>query len=188
MKWEPLILFRQAVAITATAFFCLTLAAVPSYGGGSYQAKTTLLRNQEYNDALVNSIREARRSITFTFYLFKVTESRNNRPRVLVAELLKAARRGVEVIVILERSRDQRDKLNDENRRTAALLTRGGVKVFFDSPQVTSHLKTVVIDSRYVFIGSHNLTHSALQRNNELSVVIDSPAMAAEIKNYLDGL
>ncbi|WP_243688574.1 phospholipase D-like domain-containing protein [Geotalea toluenoxydans] len=44
------------------------------------------------------------------------------------------------------------------------------------------------MDSRYVFIGSHNLTQSALQHNNELSVMIDSPEMAAEIKAYLNRL
>ena len=47
-------------------------------------------------------------------------------------------------------------------------------------------MKTAVIDSRYVYIGSHNLTQSALQRNNELSVLIDSPEIAAEVKAYLD--
>ena len=70
----------------------------------------------------------------------------------------------------------------------AALLTRGGVRVVFDSPTVTSHNKTVVIDNRYVFIGSHNLTQGALRHNNELSVMIVSPELAAEVKSFLDRL
>ena len=186
-KWfNTLLTPRLAVAIFAMAFFCST--AEPLYGGGSYVVKTTLLRNQEYGVALLKAIKVARRSVIFSFYLFKVTESRNNRPRALVAELIRAARRGVDVTVILEKSNDMKDSLNIENQRTAALLANGGVKVYFDSPQVTSHLKTVVIDNRHVFIGSHNLTQSALQRNNELAVHVDSPEMADEIKAYLDRL
>lgn len=175
-----------AVVFFAAALLCCT--AAPLFAGGSYYARTTLLRNQEYADALLKGIRDARRSIVFSFYLFKVTESRGNQPRIIAAELIKAAMRGVDVTVILEKGNDKNDQLNGENRDTAALLAKGRVKVFFDSPRVTSHMKTVVIDGRYVYIGSHNLTQSALQRNNELSVLIDSPEMAAEIKAYLDRL
>lgn len=175
-----------AAAFLAAALLCCT--AAPLFAGGSYYAGTTLLRNQEYADALLKGIRGARRSIVFSFYLFKVTESRGNQPRIIAAELIKAAMRGVDVTVILEKGNDKNDQLNGENRDTAALLAKGRVKVFFDSPRVTSHMKTAVIDGRYVYIGSHNLTQSALQRNNELSVLIDSPEMAAEIKAYLDRL
>lgn len=182
---------KKAVAQLAVVMCTMATCAVvgaPAHAGGSYSATTTLLRNQEYDDALLKAVGDARRSVIFSFYLFKVTESRNNRPRAIAAELIRAARRGVDVTVILERSNDTKDKLNDENRQTASLLTRGGVKVFFDSPSITSHLKTAVIDNRYVFIGSHNLTQSALQHNNELSVMIDSPEMAAEVKAYLNRL
>jgi phosphatidylserine/phosphatidylglycerophosphate/cardiolipin synthase-like enzyme len=43
-----------------------------------------------------------------------------------------------------------------------------------------------VIDKRYIFLGSHNLTQGALKYNNELSVLIDSPEMAAEVRAYLE--
>ena len=68
------------------------------------------------------------------------------------------------------------------------VLTRGGVKVYFDSPSTVTHVKAVVIDGRYVYIGSHNLTQSALRHNNELSVLIDSPEMASEITSYMGKL
>ena len=177
---------RPVAAIIAAAI--LFSSAAPLRAGGSYVARTTLLRNQEYADALLKGIRDARRNIIFSFYLFKVTDARGNLPRTIVAELVKAARRGVDVTVILEKGNDRNDQLNAENSATAALLAKGGVRVFFDAPHVTSHMKTAVIDNRYVYLGSHNLTQSALQRNNELSVLIDSPEMATEIKAYLDRL
>jgi phosphatidylserine/phosphatidylglycerophosphate/cardiolipin synthase-like enzyme len=89
--------------------------------------------------------------------------------------------------VILEKSGRDNDNLDTDNRHTASFLARGGVRVRFDSPLVTTHNKVVVIDNRHIFLGSHNLTQAALRHNRELSVRIDSPGMAAELLSYLEG-
>lgn len=179
---SPVRLFLLFVAVLA----CLTPCRLDA--GSTYQARTQLLKNREYGEALIQGIRDARTSIVCSFYLFKITGSPTNLPRRIAEELGRAARRGVAVTVILERSSDGRDRLNDENRSTATFLSREGVKVLFDSPKVVSHVKATVIDGRYVFLGSHNLTQSALRHNNELSTRIDSPEMAAEVTSYLDRL
>jgi phosphatidylserine/phosphatidylglycerophosphate/cardiolipin synthase-like enzyme len=173
------------VAILAAIF---SISPSSAGAGTTVTARATLLRNQEYAEALLQGIRNARKSVILSFYLFKVTDTRGNLPRKVADELINARKRGVDVMVVLERERGDRDPLNGENRQTAALLNRGGVKVFFDSPQVITHTKIAVIDGRYVYLGSHNLTQSALRHNNELSVVIDSPEMAAEAKAYVDRL
>ncbi len=121
-------------------------------------------------------------------YLFKVTDSSRNQPRRITEELIRARSRGVDVTVLLEQESNGNDRLNDDNRHTAELLSRSGIRVRFDAPGRISHLKLVMIDNRYVYIGSHNLTQSALKYNNELSVLINSPEMAAEIRAYLDRL
>lgn len=164
-------------------------AAWPVWAGGSHEVRATILRNQEYAEALVTGIREARTSIICSFYLFKVSDNRGNQPRRVAEELIRASRRGVEVSVILEKQEARKgDSLNDDNRATAALLSSGGVRVYFDSPRVTTHTKAAVIDNRFVYLGSHNLTQGALRHNNELSVLLDAPAMAAEVRAYLDRL
>jgi phosphatidylserine/phosphatidylglycerophosphate/cardiolipin synthase-like enzyme len=168
----------------AALFLLLTVGTV--HAGDSFKTTTTLLRNQEYAEALLKGIGNARESILCSFYLFKITETRNNQPARIVKELVRARKRGVVVTVILENSGKERDPLNANNRQTASLLTRGRVKVIFDSPRVTTHNKVVVIDKRYIFLGSHNLTQGALRYNNELSVLIDSPEMATEVRAYLE--
>ncbi len=165
---------------------CLIAFASPVFAGGTFASRTTLLRNQEYAEALMQGIGNARESVICSFYLFKTTDARGNEPRRIAEELIRARKRGVAVTVILEGGGGAKDSLTADNRRTAALLARGGVKVFFDSPRTTTHNKVVVIDGRYVFIGSHNLTQSALEHNNELSVLIDSPELAAQVKAWLD--
>jgi len=106
---------------------------------------------------------------------------------------VRARKRGVQVTVLLERpsgkhSSSGGDSLYTDNRRTADLLAKGGVKVYFDSPSITTHTKVAVIDGHLVFIGSHNLSQSALRYNNELSVMLDSPELASEVKAYIDTL
>ncbi|MCM2357567.1 MAG: phospholipase D-like domain-containing protein [Geobacteraceae bacterium] len=177
------------LTLLAVAAFLLLAPSSLTHAGDGYQARALLLPNREYGEALLQGIREARKSVLCTFYLFKITDSRGNRPGRIAEELIRARSRGVDVAVILERDSGRKgDGLTGENRRTAALLSRGGVKVFFDSPAVVTHVKAVVIDGRRVFMGSHNMTQGALARNNELSLLIDSPELAAEVTTYLDRL
>jgi phosphatidylserine/phosphatidylglycerophosphate/cardiolipin synthase-like enzyme len=67
-------------------------------------------------------------------------------------------------------------------------MSEAGIKVRFDAPKTTTHVKALVIDGRYVYMGSHNLTQSALKYNNELSIMIDSAELAAEVTAYLNNL
>lgn len=182
-------LSRAIVRHLAVVVFVLLLAApVPSPAWQSHPARTTLLKNREYGEVLLQGIRSARSGILVSCYLFKITDFPDNLPRRIAEELIDARRRGVAVTVVLEQSRDADDSLNRENRSTGVLLSRGGVTVRFDSLRKTTHTKVVVIDGRYVYLGSHNLTHSALTRNNELSVLLDSPETAREITGYLGQL
>jgi len=173
--------------ITGFALILLSFAG-PVLSADVHSCKTTLLINREYGAALLAGLREARSSIIVSCYLFKITKYPDNMPRRIANELIRARQRGVAVSVVLEQSRDESDFLNRENHATAALLSRNGIDVHFDSLRKTSHAKVVVIDDRFVFLGSHNLTHSAMSGNNELSVRIDSPDMARKIKAYLGTL
>lgn len=174
------------VLLLLTALSCA--APLPLHAGGSYQGRTVLLKNREYAEALIEGIRGARSSITCSYYLFKISGSRGNLPRRVAEELIRAGKRGVVVTVILERDSGRNDRLSEDNRSTASFLSRGGVKVIFDPPSVVTHAKVTVIDGRHVYLGSHNLTQGALTRNNELSVRIDSPELAAEVTSYLERL
>jgi len=174
--------YRAFVLLFAAALFFAVAAPAPAWE--VHSARATLLKNREYGEALLQGIRTARSTILVSCYLFKITDFPGNLPRRIAEELINASRRGLAVTVVLEQSREADDSLNRENRSTATLLSRNGVTVRFDSPRRTTHSKVVVIDGRYVYLGSHNLTHSALTRNNELSVLLDSPEAAREVANY----
>ena len=164
------------------ALFCAALVlSVPPPQAGALPAEPTLLENGAYGPALLRQIRNAQRRIICVFYLFKVGYSPKNGPRILADELVAAQKRGVRVTVVLEGGRS----VGRENMAAAGLLLRGGVAVVFHAGRTVTHAKAVSIDDRYVFVGSHNLTQSALKHNNELSILVDSPRLAARISDYL---
>ncbi|MCP4628019.1 MAG: phospholipase [bacterium] len=143
-----------------------------------------ILPDEEYFQALLDAIHDAEREIVLAMFLFKITDSAGNRAAMVLDQLLKAKKRGVEVRVLLERS-GYDDELNKENRRVADKLHKQGVTVVFDGPNTTTHTKAVVVDKRFVLVGSHNLTHSALAGNHEFSLFIDNRDLATEMLRYL---
>jgi phosphatidylserine/phosphatidylglycerophosphate/cardiolipin synthase-like enzyme len=146
-----------------------------------------LLLDRDYFDALRDGIADARAEIVVCAYLFKTLEGARGYPESIVKDLAYAVKRGVRVRVVMELSQESGD-LVKTNSETARRLVDAGIKVCPDPRQKVTHAKLVVIDRRYLFIGSHNLTQSALKYNHETSVWIDSSSLAAEALDYLDSL
>ncbi|MDM0025505.1 phospholipase D-like domain-containing protein [Variovorax saccharolyticus] len=81
-------------------------------------------------------------------------------------------------------------------RRYRVLLLEGGADLYEISPKRTTsnerfgmfgtsigrlHAKTVVVDSRHLFIGSMNLDPRSATQNTEMGIGIDSPELAREL-------
>lgn len=162
-----------------------TNSALPA--AKSSQIDVVLLANEDYYPFLKQRIQKAKKSITGTVYLFKTAPFRDNEPADLLRELVAAAKRNVEVTLVLEQAPENQNKdYAEANTHAAELLRKGGVRVRTDSVNVTTHSKTFVIDERYCFVGSHNFTHAAMAQNAELSVFIDSPELARKITEFVD--
>jgi len=57
-----------------------------------------------------------------------------------------------------------------------------------ESASRRTHAKIVVIDSRVVFIGSHNWTESALSYNHEASLMVCSQDVAEDLEGYIQSI
>lgn len=176
------------VVLIFAALIALAQPQVVLAAQKGYPAKVTSLQNHKYVDALLSGIKGAKSEIVGCFFLFKVSGKHGGLPQKLVEELVAAKRRGVDVTIELEQDAGGKGTVYEQNRLAASILSEAGVKVRFDAPKTTTHVKAMVIDGRYVYLGSHNLTQSALKYNNELSVMIDSTDFAAEVLGYLDSL
>ncbi len=143
-----------------------------------------LLLNDAYLPKAEELIGTARKSVTIGMYLMSKGDRISEVERCLAA----AVKRGVAVQVILEQSAERNDDITQTNRETAATLKLLGVPVFFDRPERRSHLKVIVVDRRYVLLGSHNLTNSAMEKNNEASVLYDDTSMAVKLESFIISL
>jgi phosphatidylserine/phosphatidylglycerophosphate/cardiolipin synthase-like enzyme len=143
-----------------------------------------LLANEDYYPFLKQHFKNAKHRIIGTLFLVKLTSHRENEPTDLLRVLMSAAKRKVDVTLVLEFSSDIKET-TDANMQAAKMLVDSGVKVRFDHDHVTTHSKVFVIDDRYCFVGSHNFTHAALAMNRELSLCVDSPKLAAEITTFI---
>lgn len=170
---------RSSIVIT---IFLVAASAVVSLAD-----EMKFLANREYFHALEDKIKSAKDEILVAMYLFRTTDHKGNLATALREDLIAASSRGVKVTVLLEKEKRGRkgSSLNDDNAFTAKVLSRGGVKVYLDDPETTTHTKLVVIDNRFVFLGSHNFSDSALRFNNEASVMIESPNIARSASSFI---
>jgi cardiolipin synthase len=97
----------------------------------------------------------------------------------LVAALIDAAHRGVNVRLILPSTTDSRSAAYAAHSHYTELL-KGGVKIY-ERQAALLHAKTAVIDGVWSCVGSSNLDWRSAVDNNELNAVILSPDFAAQM-------
>lgn len=173
-------------SIALTTLLLLPVTSLPAHD--RKVPPVTLLKDNQFFEVLRGHIAEADHEIVVGMFLFKARPDVSNRANTILEDLIKAQGRGVNVRVLLERTDRRNDSLNRDNLATSKRLRQYGVQVLFDSMDKTTHTKTIVIDRRFVFVGSHNLTHSGLFYNHELSVLIDDPDLARDVIEYLRNL
>ena len=125
--------------------------------------------SEQCADELILRIDNAKSSIRVQAYSFTARE--------IADALIRARMRGVDVVVILDKSqRRERYSMIDE-------MKGGGILVYIDDCCAIAHNKVMIIDERIVVTGSYNFTKSAEVRNAENMLIIDDRALAAR---YLD--
>jgi phosphatidylserine/phosphatidylglycerophosphate/cardiolipin synthase-like enzyme len=176
--------FLGGIVLIIAGIFC-AVAAEKSGQNSSAGSPAVILANEDYFPALLKALDEAQNEIFISIFSFQTGDHGNSYPDRILSHLAKAVKRGVKVIVVLEKTNNKSDDLDIQNTQTGKLLKEKGVNVFFDSPRKTTHTKLVVIDQRLIFLGSHNFTQSALKYNNEISILLDNPDMAKSARDYI---
>lgn len=107
----------------------------------------------------------------------------------LMQALASAVSRGVQVRVALDAGKDRLSGAPDDKNNAAVTWLRAHqVPVILDEFERTSHSKILVIDGRWVVLGSHNWTRSAIMSNREASVLMDDRRLAALLEAELAGI
>jgi cardiolipin synthase len=137
------------------------LASVPSRSSPLRRVLRTLFRT-------------ATKSIQMTMAYFAPDDE-------LIEELLRAARRGVRVQLMLPAICDVKALLIAARSYYEMLLTVG-VEIF-ERQLVVLHAKTMTIDGRLSVVGSTNLDYRSIEYNLELSAIIRSEAFGQQMSD-----
>ncbi len=140
-------------------FFAPLIVPVFSPGGG---------------EKIIPLIDSAEKSIDLEMYVFTSYD--------IVDALERARNRGVEIRIIIER-----DTMGTRNQEIYNDLAARGFNIRYasDAYQLT-HSKFMIIDGHTVFVGSHNFSNSALQKNREASVIIRDSQTAQEFMDVFN--
>lgn len=127
-----------------------------------------------YYVTLISAIRNAEKSIFLSASYFVPTPAEKQ-------ALVHAARRGVDVRLLLPDRSDAKPALAIQHSHYSDLL-KAGIKIF-ESHNVILHSKTVVIDGVWSTIGSSNFDHRSVLFNDEVDVVILGSATGSELEH-----
>jgi len=115
---------------------------------------------------IINSIDAAELQIDVAAYAF------SSKP--IARALYAATKRGVQVRVLLDRRQP------NAHYSMANDLTINGLEVRVDRKEPLMHMKTMILDSNTLILGSYNFSAAAENRNVEILAVINSKELAAE--------
>ena len=146
-----------------------------------------IINNRDYFSNIDTLLKGANSSILIIMY--EITKSSDSLSNVeqLKKNLTDKAKEGVIVKVILEYS-NYNTSLNQYNSDAKILLENGGVEVRFDSDIIITHSKLIIVDDNAIVIGSANWSNSALDKNNETSIIIDDFNINSSYTNYFNSL
>jgi len=153
----------------------------------SYDAKVTFLPDRELLDIMTKDILDAKTDIFIAIYMFKTTDNSFQMSAILEDAIFKALKKGVKVFVVMDIGKGD-DITTEINKETGEELRKAGAKVIYDSKDVRTHSKIMVIDGKITYVGSHNYTHSAFKYNHESTVRIESEGVAKESIKYIKSL
>lgn len=104
-------------------------------------------------------------------------------PRI-IRSLLRAARRGVRVRLLLPARSDVRLVLLVGRSSYEALL-KGGVEIYELEEEIL-HAKVMLVDGERTIIGSANLDQRSFHRNFEINGIIDSGSFGSQIRGVIE--
>ena len=109
-------------------------------------------------DAIVRELNEAKTEILVQAYSFTSTP--------IAKALVDAKKRGVKVVVVLDKSQRR------EKYTSADFVTHAGIPTFIDDQHGIAHNKIMIIDRQILITGSFNFTKAAEEKNAENLLVL----------------
>ncbi|UCC92075.1 MAG: phospholipase [Candidatus Aenigmatarchaeota archaeon] len=158
--------------------FFLSPAGTPAEIG---ENQAIPLNDRDYFPTLKNLIDSANSSVKIIMYTVNFYPPYPDSPsNSLINALGNASERGIGVKIITDETPTEKPVLS--------MLRERGVDIKFDSKDVTTHAKLIIIDSKIVIIGSTNWSYYSIDKNHEANVMIISEPLAGQFEHYFESV
>lgn len=101
-------------------------------------------------------------------------------PVRLLDALKKANARGVNIFFLINQKLDY-IKPKREHQKLAQILRSTGIKYRLYNKNNIQHAKVFLIDNSICYVGSHNLTQGAVNRNLDITIRLESRSLYSEL-------
>lgn len=137
--------------------------------------------DQDYFPYVHKLLSEAGNSVHMVMFDVKYYPDHNNsKENILLEDLISLAGRGVEVRIVTDQYLTEKPVLTH--------LRENGVEIKYDQEGRTTHSKLIIVDGRYVLVGSTNWGYYSIERNHEANVLIYSERLARQFGRYFSSL
>ncbi len=164
-------------ALSKSTFDATTTTPVTSHG-------VKLIDNQQYLPELMSLLDGAKTSIDLIQYNFF---SESGDAKSIVDKLIAKKQANPKLAIRLFIEGDHGTGAA-RNLLTVAKLKAAGIDVVLDSKNLITHAKAVSVDGKHVLAGSHNMTNTSMDKNNEVSLSITSTPLAKAYTTYFNQL
>ncbi len=160
------------------------------FADNTIPAGVTDLSDRKYEQALIQLLDNAKEAIVISMYSISPGTGEKNPVKLLLNDLLEARKRGVSVTMYLNTRFMGTEETEESFIGSPAFkeLENAGCNIYLIPPIRKLHDKLIIIDNRYVIVGSSNWSNSALRRNFESNTLIDSPLHAQEKLKHLENV
>jgi len=144
----------------------------------------SVITDYDYYYQLLDKINAATTEVLATVYSWHIVERYvNDEAKTIFDAVVDARNRGCVVQILLNKSTEWADTYKwNADTYTRLLMNKVGVR-FWEGPYVL-HAKLWIIDAKYAFVGSHNISRRSMKESQEVSIFIDDLALINTLRNY----
>ena len=164
--------FKKAgiIIVIAAVLIFFVLLRITAVSG---EEKFEMVVNTEYLDIMKILITEADKEILVLHFEFHYDNVVSEIQKLLV----DANKRGVKVKLLIENSLKC-------NKSSEYHLKKLGLDIKLDSEENYQHNKVIIVDKKYLLVGSSNLSYMSLLNNNETNLYTESEKIAGFFRKY----
>ncbi len=162
-------------------------APAPKIDG--YRALIYPVPNRNYTIALHELLTHARDSVLVAMLSARTYERDTFEfNELLLQDMINLGKKNIYTEVILDGSNFNRVNTVQNKEEFIDLLRPYGVNAHFDSYDITTHAKLILVDEKYVLFGSTNWTLPAFEWNDEGNVLVISDGLSRYFRKYFHAI